>query len=88
MVPITHLLHQAADRIADSPWEASRKATAAFIRDAGGAVSATEINRNVRGIDRRTRMDLIADLLASGEISEASIPGTAGRPAKQYLWLG
>jgi hypothetical protein len=84
---IENVLSQVNDHVADTPWEASRKAVAAFIRDATGAVSATELTRGLRQIDAKTRAQIISDLVGSGEVI-VTAEQNGGRPSKAYTWHG
>ena len=84
---IENVLSQVNDHVADTPWEASRKAVAAFIRDADRAVSAMELTRGLRQIDAKTRGQIISDLIVSGEVV-VTAEQSGGRPSKAYTWHG
>lgn len=85
---ICTMLRQTEDSVADTPWEANRKAVAAFIRKEGGPVSTSAVQRALRQIDAKDRTRILADLVATGEVIVTKEGSGSPKPVTLYTWIG
>jgi hypothetical protein len=77
------------ERVADSEYEASVKRVHKVIADAGSAgIDGNELARKTQRVDRRRRIDILADLEESGMVRIMEMPKAEGArgPARRVYF--